>query len=62
MFHVGFYLAIFLTLLWVCVFTGEDMFRILISYVGYMIFLSLAALLVAYIFINSFLEPMTEKV
>lgn len=62
MFRTGFYVALFLTLLWVCLFTGEDMFRILISYVSYMAFLVLSSLLVAYIFVNTFLGSMAMEV
>lgn len=62
MFRLGFYIALFLTLLWVCLFTGEDMVRILLSYVSYMAFLVLASLLVAFIFVNTYLGSMAGEI
>lgn len=50
----GFFLALFLTLLWVCLFTGEDLARMFVSYAGYMFFMILVSLLVSFIYVNSF--------
>lgn len=54
LFHAGFYLALFLTLLWVCLFTGEDFIRIGASYIGYLLYMLLMSSLVSFIYVNSF--------
>ena len=54
LFHPGFYFLLFLTLLWVCLFTGEDLVRIFVSYIGFVIFLILTSILVSFIYVNSF--------
>ena len=62
LFHPGFYILLFLTLLWVCLFTGEDIVRILISYAGYMIFMVLMSVLVSFIYVNSFYPDLNRTV
>ena len=62
LFHPSFYILLFLTLLWVCLFTGEDIARILISYVGYMIFMILMSVLVSFIYVNSFYPDLNRTV
>ncbi|MBE6526644.1 MAG: hypothetical protein E7Z63_02595 [Thermoplasmata archaeon] len=62
MFHPGFYILLFLTLLWVCLFTDEDLARIFVSYVGYFIFMILTSMLVSFIYVNSFYPDLNEAV
>jgi len=62
MFHPGFYVLLFLTLLWVCLFTGEDLLRIFVSYIGYVIFMVLTSLLVSFIYVNSFYPDLNATV
>ena len=62
LFHPGFYLLLFLTLLWVCLFTGEDIVRILLSYVGYVLFMFLTSVLVSFIYVNSFYPDLNKTI
>lgn len=55
-------LAIFITLLWISVFTGQDLLRIVSQYVGYFLSMFLIAILVSFIYTNSFYMPFKRSI
>ncbi len=57
MFHPTFYVALFFTLLWISISTQMDSYRILIHYLGYLLFIIILAALVAFIYLNAFYIP-----
>lgn len=54
MFQSYFVLAVVMTLLGISAYTGMDMGRILVSYVGYLVFLALMSITVSFVYVNTF--------
>ncbi|MCQ2070727.1 MAG: hypothetical protein MJZ68_06325, partial [archaeon] len=53
-FHGSFYIALFLTLLWVSLYVGVDSTRVTNSYLGYIFFMVLMSCMVTFVYTNSF--------
>lgn len=57
MFHPGFYVTLFLTMLWISLYSQMDGLRILTHYVGYLAFMFCLSAIVAFIYVNVFYVP-----
>ncbi|MCQ2078737.1 MAG: hypothetical protein MJZ38_01580 [archaeon] len=57
LFHPSFYIALFLTLLWISLYTNMDGLRILTHYTGYIVFMACLSALVSFTYINTFYVP-----
>lgn len=62
MFHPAFYITLFVTLLWVSLYSQMDSFRILTHYVGYLLFMGFLAALVTFIYLNAFYIPLKKGI
>ena len=56
-FHPSFYVALFLTLLWISLYTQMDGLRIITHYVGYLVYMGCLGAIVAFIYVNTFYVP-----
>ena len=57
LFHPAFYVGLFLTLMWISLYTQMDGLRIVTHYVGYLIFMGMLGVIVSFTYVNVFYVP-----
>ena len=57
LFHPAFYAGLFLTLMWISLYTQMDGLRIVTHYVGYLIFMGMLGVIVSFTYVNVFYVP-----
>jgi len=61
-FHPAFYVALFLTLLWISIYTQMDGLRIIVHYAGYLVFLIFLSGMVSFVYVNVFYIPLKNGI
>lgn len=57
LFHPAFYIGLFLTLMWISLYTQMDGLRIITHYVGYLVFMFMLGAIVSFTYVNVFYVP-----
>ena len=54
MFQGYVFVFLMLTLLWICLYSGQDMVRVVLSYIGYIVFIIMMSALTSFVYVNTF--------
>ena len=62
MFRGYIFIFLMLTLLWICLYSGQDMARVVFSYIGYLAFIVLMAAVTSFVYVNTFYTGFREGI
>ncbi len=62
MFRGYIFIFLMLTLLWICLYSGQDMARVVFSYMGYLAFIVLMAAVTSFVYVNVFYTGFREGI